>query len=250
MKWFASFIFSFFMVAYGHCNTNRSYLVDLGLLNSQYVRILQDPDYEQLRVRVLDELQNSWCSEEKARLLMDLIVLECPQVCVEIGVFAGASFLPAAAVIKFLGVGDIYAIDPWSNFEATKNMADRDPNKAWWLRVDFEEVYQLFQAMRLRWNLHSHSHVMRLTSERAAKYIGKIDLLHMDGDYSVEGSVQDVELYLPKVRKGGYILFSNRLLTVDNKQPKMAAFHLLLNYCEVLHQMDHGNVVLLRKIVD
>ncbi len=250
MKLLASFFFSFFIFTYGYCDTNRSYLVDLGVLNTQYVRVLQDPEYQQLSVRVLNELKNSWCSEEKARLLMDLIVLERPQVCVEIGVFGGASFLPAAAVIKFLGEGDIYAIDPWSDTEATKNMADTDPNKVWWLTVEFDAIYHSFQLMRLRWNLHSHSHVMRLTSERAAKYIGKIDLLHMDGDYSVQQSVRDVELYLPKVRKGGYVLFSNRLLTVNGEQPKMVAFNQLLDYCEVVHQLDNGNVVLLRKIVD
>lgn len=74
--------------------------------------------------------------------------------------------------------------------------------------------------------------------------------LHLDGDYSVQGSIRDVELYLPKVRRGGYILLSNLLLTVHDEQPKMAALDRLLDYCEIVHELDHGNSLLLRKIID
>lgn len=233
-----------------YSQSNIPLLMDLDLINSKNVRVLQDLDYQNLKARVLRELEHSWCSQEKGRLIMDLVVLGRPSICVEIGVFSGATLLPIAAVLKFLGEGDVYAIDPWSNQEATMNMEMGDPNRAWWLDVDFDAAYRSFQALLLKWQLSPFCHVMRLTSDKAIKYIKTIDFLHLDGDYSAQGSIRDVELYLPKVPKGGYTLLSNLLLTVHDEQPKMAALDRLLDYCEIIHELDHGNSLLLRKIID
>ena len=100
--------------------------------------------------------------------------------------------------------------------------------------------------------MYPHCHVIRLTSEAAAKGISikKIDFLHIDGNYSTVTALKDVELYLPKVKKGGYILFSNLFLSIKNEQPRMAAFDRLLDSCEILCDVENHNVALLRKITD
>ena len=248
----ASFIAGLLIISQNnaHAEWDTAYLMNLGLISSTHAASLQEGAYNELKAHVLNELANSWCSQEKAVLIMDLMMLERPRVCVEIGVFNGASLLPAAATLKYLAQGDIYAIDPWSNQEATKNMDAADPNKFWWDQVDLESVYHSCHAMLSKWNLQFQCHVMPCTSEAAAKYLNRIDFLHMDGDYSTKGSLLDVQLYLPKVKKGGYILFSNLFLSVDNKQPKMKAFSQLLDSCEIICEVDHNNSALLRKIVD
>ena len=53
---------------------------------------------------------------------MDLVVLLQPEVCVEIGVFTGYSFLPIVTTLAFLDAGSAYAIDPWSNAEAVRGI--------------------------------------------------------------------------------------------------------------------------------
>jgi len=56
-----------------------------------------------------------WCSLEKATKLINCIADIKPDLCVEIGVFGGSSFIPQALAIKENGKGEIVGIDPWSN---------------------------------------------------------------------------------------------------------------------------------------
>ncbi len=227
------------------------YLIDLDLIDSAYCNHLERDDYLRLKEDVYRKTKNSWCTQEKADLIMDLIVLTQPKLCVEIGVFTGASFLPVAAAVKFLGEGEVVAIDPWSTHEAIKYMAHHDPNKEWWSRVDFEKIYLDFQAVLRQWGLHSYCHVFRSPSEKVVHEIKKeIDFLHIDGNYAKTVALKDVDLYVPKVKKGGYILFSNLFLSINHQQPRMAAFSKLLDSCEILCDIDNHNSVLLRKMID
>lgn len=61
-----------------YSQSNIPLLMDLDLINSKNVRVLQDLDYQNLKARVLRELEHSWCSQEKGRLIMDLVVLGRP----------------------------------------------------------------------------------------------------------------------------------------------------------------------------
>jgi hypothetical protein len=212
--------------------------------------LLKDQKYLDLKQQVLNYLENSWCSKEKATMIMDFLVLEQPQTCVEIGVFSGSSLLPIASALKYLNRGVVYAIDPWSNSEATKNMTDQDPNKQWWSTVDMSAVSLSFQQMLKEWGLESYCITIPMPSANAINDIKTIDFLHLDGNYTEEGSCNDVKLYLPKVKKGGYILFSNLYLTIHNIQPKMPSFSMLLDSCEIICEIEHNNCILLRKISD
>ena len=58
-----------------------------------------------------------WCSEDKAGILIDLIVKYKPQVIVEVGVWGGKSLVPMANALRANGSGKIYGIDPWDNRE-------------------------------------------------------------------------------------------------------------------------------------
>ncbi len=209
--------------------------------------ILEDVLYKNLKSDIIFFLKGSWCSVEKAELLMDLIYVTKPAVCVEIGAFSGSTVLPVAATLKYLQHGTVIAIDPWSNAIATQNMDFNDPNRPWWSTVNMDGIYAEFVSKLARWKVIENCTIFRSTSETAANFIQEIDFLHLDGDYSEKGSLKDVELYLPKVKPGGYILLSNLFLMVHNKAPKMKCFSELFDACEMISEIDKDNAVLFRK---
>lgn len=211
------------------------------------IKSLNDPAFTHQKAKVICALKNSWCSEDKANLLMDFIYLAQPKVCVEIGAFTGSTVLPVAAILQHLNSGKVIAIDAWSNAEAIKYMENDDPNKPWWSSVDMKAVHATFQNMLLEWSLNDHCKVIWDTSERAVDKVANIDFIHMDGNYSEITSLRDIELYLPKVKQGGYILLSNARVFVSNKQPKLQAFSTLFDTCEMICEIDQYNTVLFRK---
>lgn len=217
------------------------------LFFDQDYSITQDPKFVQLKEDVSSYLGKGWCSQEKLNLLMDLIAIEQPQVCVEVGVFAGDSLLPVASALSFVGQGTVYAIDAWSNSEAVKYWSEKDPNKAWWSTVKMEDALLNFQTRLDYWKLQPYCEVVQQPSSLAVDLIPEIDFLHLDGDYSEQGSTLDVELYLPKVKSGGYILLSNLFTMVNNQQPKLKAFYALLESCEMVVEIERGHAILFRK---
>lgn len=208
---------------------------------------LDDPIFQNLKIDLVETLKNSWCSEEKVHLLMDLTYLKEFECCVEIGAHSGASILPVAMVLRYLQNGHLHAIDAWSNAVATQHMQPEDPNRPWWRQVDMEKAYRLFLSRIEERGLASYCRVHRATSEAASDSIEEIDFLHLDGDYTEKGALQDLELFLPKVKSGGYILLSNLFIMVNGKAPKMRSYIQLSNDCEVIAEIDKGNAVLFQK---
>lgn len=84
-------------------------------------KLSTDKEFDSLKTSVYKYLTNSWVSQEKAQLLMELIFLTKPQICVDIGSFNGSSALPVAATLKHIKNGKIYLIEAWSNEEAVKH---------------------------------------------------------------------------------------------------------------------------------
>ena len=210
--------------------------------------LLIDVDFLSLKGHVIDKLRDSWCSREKVNLLMDLVYLTRPKVCVEIGAFTGSSVLPVAATLGLLQFGAIYAVDAWSNQTAVRYLADNDPNKFWWSNVNMKDVRRMFDQMIYSWHLNAFCAAIQEPSEKAVTHLPEIDFLHLDGDYSEIGSCLDVELYLPKVKSGGYILLSNVFVMVHDMQPKSKAFCELFNACDVVCEIDMNNTFLFRKL--
>jgi hypothetical protein len=215
--------------------------------DSSALNTLNNVDFKSLKLHVTNALKGSWCSEEKTNLLMDLVYLTQPEVCVEIGAFTGSSVLPVVATLKLLTHGKIYAIDAWSNEEAVKYLTDNDPNKTWWSTIDMKVVRDIFDQMAITWDISPYCTTIQEPSEKAVSNLPEIDFLHLDGDYSEAGSLRDVELYLQKVKSGGYILLSNLFVIVNNTQPKLKAFCTLFDSCEMICEIEHDNAVLFRK---
>lgn len=148
-----------------------------------------------------------WCTPEKARRMMNLIYEVKPDVCVEIGVFGGASIYPTASALKFLNKGQVYAIDPWVNSYCLDGYTENNPNYEWWNSVDFKYIYSQFVKMLDRFALNSYCTIMRMTGWIALDHFAdeSIDILHIDGNHTENIALSDAQLYLPKVKKGGYI---------------------------------------------
>lgn len=178
---------------------------------------------EELKERVCQALPNfyGWCSREKALNFIDLVLQVKPKLCVETGVFGGASVFPVASALKFLGKGVIIGIDPWDKLECIKwfDPVEEAADLNWWGNLNFDHIFMSYLDLIKRYGLIDYCITYKTTSEKAAAEISadSIDILYIDGNHSEAISTQDVRLYLPKVHSGGYIWFNDSLWKEDSK---------------------------------
>jgi hypothetical protein len=200
-----------------------------------------------LKVHVCAHLPylHGWCSKEKALNFIDLVLQVKPQVCVEIGAFGGSSVLPVAYALKLLNKGIVIGIDPWDKIEVLKYFDPKEDAKNieyWDKFVDFDNIYHSYLNMISYHGLEKYCKTLRMTSEKAASQLETIDILHIDGNHNEAVALQDVKLYLPKVRMGGYVWLN------DSTWPCMQpAIELLQEHCDVVRLIDNGNCILFKK---
>ncbi len=201
---------------------------------------------EDLKQRVAEALPrfHGWCTKEKAMQFIDLVLEVRPETCVEIGVFGGRSLFPVASALKFLEKGVVIGIDPWSLdevlpfFDAIKDQ----PHIAWWSKVNFDQIYYSYLSLISQNLLDDYVVTLRSTSEMAAYAIGEIDILYIDGNHNEKISNRDVELYLPKVRSGGYIWLNDSLW-----RDIQSSVDFLFEACDFVKLIDGGNCILFKK---
>jgi len=202
---------------------------------------------EELKQQAFEVLPTlyGWCSKEKAENFIDLALAVKPKVYVEIGVFGGSSLFPVATALKYLGEGGIIGIDPWDKKETIKYF---DPSEdavdlKWWSSINFERIYYSYLHLIKRFDLEEYCITLKMTSEKAAGKINSaIDILYLDGNHSEACSTQDVQLYLPKVRTGGYIWMND-----TSWSTRQQAVELLAESCDIIKVIDNGNCVLFKK---
>lgn len=201
---------------------------------------------DDLKKQVCHEIYtlHGWCTPEKALNFIDLVLEVKPEVCVDIGTFGGRSLFPVAAALKFLDKGVVIGIDPWDKVECLKHFDETDDPRHidWWGRVDFNHIYRSFLQMLQRYNLEKYCKMIKATSEKAASQIETIDILYIDGNHAEHMVTKDVELYLPKIRTGGYIWLNDSTWTA--MQP---AIELLTESCDVIKLIENGNCILFKK---
>jgi cephalosporin hydroxylase len=185
-----------------------------------------------------------WCSKEKALSFIDLVLEVKPKVCVEIGVYGGSSLFPVASALKYLGEGVVIGIDPWDRVESIRYF-DPERDRAmmeWWGKINLTYIYYSYLNMLRRYELEEQVTTLKMSSEKAAAEVGEIDILYLDGNHTEYMTTLDVQLYLPKVRSGGYIWLNDTLW--ECIQP---AIDLLLDECDAIKLIDNGNCILFRK---
>lgn len=201
---------------------------------------------DDLKKEVCDNLPDihGWCSREKALHFIDLVLETQPELYVEIGVYSGASIYPAASALQFLKKGVAVAIDPWDIVECIRHL---DPDKdredlRWWVRQNMDNIYFEFLNVVRRFELETICLPVRATSEKAARFVGQIDILHLDGNHYISTLLQDIQLYLPKVKSNGYVWLNDA--SWHTFEP---AIQLLKETCDIVKTIDHGNCILFKK---
>lgn len=149
---------------------------------------------------------NGWCTKQKATRIYNLVLDHKPLEVLELGVFAGRSFIPMALALKKNGKGNITGIDPWARSNSLENYKKDDPNFIWWNSLDHDMIFKCFKDALSTYDVEKYSRYLRGTSNDCCQSFAdqSIDVLHQDGNHSEETSSMEVNIYTPKVKKGGY----------------------------------------------
>lgn len=217
----------------------KTWLLVISLFCSQLLHG-NDAEWERYKRNVLKHQHKvmGWCKLEKAEKMMDLIRIVQPEICVEIGVFGGASIYPTASALKYCNKGKVFGIDPWTP-EASIEGFDPDlANHVWWSMLDYQQVFEHYGNMLRSFKLNPYVETFKTTSAGALHNFkdDSIDILHVDGNHSEDSSYFDVVHYLPKVRSGGYIWFDD----ADWHQTSKALSYMCEN-AELLDEYTIGN---------
>lgn len=181
-----------------------------------------------------------WASAEKRRDMMKLILREKPELVVEVGVYGGQSLIPQAAALRHNRKGVIHAVDPYDN--AATQEGSLPASEVWWASHDMDATHRAMLSAVDRFGLAPYVVVRRQHSHRAAESFApnSIDVFHQDGNHSPEVSVKEVELFLSKVRPGGWWWLD------DTDWPSVKPARALIEqHCALVK--DYGRFCLFRK---
>lgn len=148
-----------------------------------------------------------WCSEAKAEAMAALIMETRPKLCVEIGVFGGRSLVAQGLALAAVNeCGLIYGIDPWTR-EAVLEGENDPANDAYWASLDLAGVHERFAVAVSGLGLWRTVRLVAVPAHHAYRAFAdrSIDVLHIDGNHSQYTSCRDVDLWLPRVKPGGFV---------------------------------------------
>ncbi len=149
----------------------------------------------------------------KVLLLAELIVTHELSRVVEIGVYRGRLFLPLGLLMSRLGRGEAVGIDPYSSDAAVQRDVEREGIDllTWPTTIDWDGMHAEVLAAISRWGMREHARLVRSSSEKVAADFASapIDLLHVDGNHDREAVTRDVELFLPHMRDGAFLVMDD-----------------------------------------
>lgn len=176
---------------------------------------------------------NGWLSPDRAIQMYRLVQTLCPDLIVEIGVFAGRSLIPQAMALRDNGKGKIIGIDAWQTKAALEAETDQN-NRDYWSKMDMRAIQQECIDSVWKYELDSKIVLVQAQSQNCHELIPPMDMLHIDGNHTELGSCRDVALYMPKLRENGYLFFNN-----SDWPQKQKALQMIDAECK-LHS-DNGN---------
>jgi len=151
-----------------------------------------------------------WLDVNRGCEMAMLIIETKPDVVVEIGVFGGRSLISQGFALRENHRGKIYGIDPWAVEIATEGNEDPENIKWWSSNIDIDKIHQ--DCMKAIWDhrLQEFVVVIRAASQHAYQlFPNNIDILYIDGNHSELSSCRDVELFVPRVKPGGWVWFDD-----------------------------------------
>lgn len=149
-----------------------------------------------------------WCTPEKGRRMAELA--RGASLCVELGVFGGRGIISMTLALADQGFGRADGIDPYTPAAALEG-SNAPANNEWWSHLDYEAVSRAAQIGICSLGLYPYARLVRLSSREAVVFYDdeSIDALHLDANHSEETSREDVALWAPKIRRGGYLIFDD-----------------------------------------
>jgi cephalosporin hydroxylase len=150
------------------------------------------------------------CDETKGNVIKDLIIETNAQLCVEIGVFKGASLMYFAEALE-ITKGKVIGIDPYSIGTLKNEIPDKSLNSYIYdvLFKDQIVLDNLYDGVLKVINENELNNTVSLVRSKSEDYHNNlekesIDILHIDGNHDEEYVTKDILLYLPLIKNGGY----------------------------------------------
>jgi predicted O-methyltransferase YrrM len=155
------------------------------------------------------------CSNSRCNAIKDAVISTNARICVEIGVFRGSSLMCFAEALEDTR-GHVFGIDPYEidalkNQVPDKKMHDYIYNTLFTEQKVLDDMRsELIETIKVN-NLEKTVSLIREKSKDAYPSMEEllIDVLHIDGNHDYKYVSQDIILYLPLVRKGGYIIMDD-----------------------------------------
>ncbi len=199
--------------------------------------------WDEYRKKTIEDSKNisGWNNSERADKIMQLLYEIRPNICVEIGCFAGATSYQIAKTLSFLQKGKLYTIDAWDLEIASEGI--KNPSLIQTFRsIDWKAIQKECENLLRTREITSFCTLIHEKSDRAVSRFSEeeIDFLYIDGNPSSKGSLADVSSYLPKVKKGGYICLNGA-----NTLEKAPSIALLLKQCIWFRDEFNGSECLL-----
>lgn len=146
-----------------------------------------------------------WTTVERCLEMAELIITVQPDVVVELGVFGGKSFIPQALALKEVGKGVIYGVDSWKHADTIEGEDDASAKDWWSNNVDLHAIHKLCIEAIWKLGLERFAVLVRSQTQHVHQLFPEIGIVNIDANHSELASVRDIQNYLPRVQKNGWI---------------------------------------------
>jgi hypothetical protein len=161
-------------------------------------------------------------SEEKLLALVDILRCAPAGDIVEVGSWWGKSAAMFVMLAHLYDAGPVLCVDPWASDALPQGDEILDAASA---TADMDQAFRIFQ-INLAPLAMGRLNYIRATSAKAAaqyrpglevrnetfgavRYSGRIAVLHIDGNHTLEHANEDMRLWTPHVAPGGWIIFDD-----------------------------------------
>ena len=180
-----------------------------------------------------------WCTLDKAKYLYELVTEHQPEVILEIGVFAGKSFLPMAKTAQEYG-GHAIGIEPFQA-EPTLEGINPETNDKWWSEIDYKQLEHDVEDRITHYKLEDTVKLIKKTSKEAlAEMPAKIGLIHQDSNHSEAVSLWETQHYAPLLTAGGFYILDDIDWSVDGQLTNEKSIALLDKMFKRVQWIDEG----------
>lgn len=151
-----------------------------------------------------------WLTTERALQMAELVLRLKPDVCLDLGVFGGRSLIVQALACKINKRGIVYGIDPWRLDDCLEGETDAAAIE-WWKKIDLHDIHRGCMEAIWKYELNEYAVVIRSQSQNAKYLFGpcSIDVALIDGCHNTVACVRDVNTWLPRMKKNGYVWFDD-----------------------------------------